>query len=101
MIPGASTTYSMFGFQRIGDLCWQAGDQQARGFDRRDFRSYSAERRRSAARRWSQPHSVALTIPNAVSLTTRLTHEVAVIMHDGLERMYGEKQERLLLHHRT
>ncbi len=52
--------YSMFGFQRIGDLCWQAGDQQARGFpDRWYFRSYNAERRRSAARRWPQPYSVA------------------------------------------
>ena len=40
--------YSMFGFQRIGDLCWAAGDQQARGFPDRYFRSYHPERRRSA-----------------------------------------------------
>ncbi|VTM88410.1 Pyruvate dehydrogenase E1 component [Raoultella ornithinolytica] len=52
--------YSMFGFQRIGDLLL-AGRRPAgsRLPGRRDFRSYHAERRRSAARRWSQPYSVS------------------------------------------
>ncbi len=62
--------------------------------DRRDFRSYYAERRRSAARRWSQPHSVA-DYPELYSYDPAYAYEVAVNMHDGSERMYGEKQENV------
>ena len=48
--------YSMFGFQRVGDLCWAAGDMRARGFlDRRHVGAHHAQRRRAAARRRPQP----------------------------------------------
>ena len=48
--------YSMFGFQRIGDLAWAAGDMQARFPAGRHFGPYHAQRRRPAARRRPQPH---------------------------------------------
>ncbi|STR41694.1 pyruvate dehydrogenase E1 component [Klebsiella michiganensis] len=92
--------YSMFGFQRIGDLCWQAGDQQARGFLIGGTSGRTTLNGEGLQHEDGHSHIQSLTIPNCISYDPSYAYEVAVIMHDGLERMYGEKQgERLLLHH--
>ena len=87
--------YSMFGFQRIGDLCWAAGDQQARGFLIGGTSGRTTLNGEGLQHEDGHSHIQSLTIPNCISYDPSYAYEVAVIMHDGLERMYGEKQENV------
>ncbi|MBI5451020.1 MAG: pyruvate dehydrogenase (acetyl-transferring), homodimeric type [Gammaproteobacteria bacterium] len=84
--------YSMFGFQRIGDLAWAAGDMQARGF----LIGATAGRTTLAGEglQHQDGHGLILagTIPNCVSYDPTFSYELAVIVHDGLRRMYAEQQ---------
>jgi pyruvate dehydrogenase E1 component len=84
--------YSMFGFQRIGDLAWAAGDMQARGF----LIGGTAGRTTLAGEglQHQDGHSmvVAATIPNCVAYDPAYAYELAVIVRDGLRRMYREKE---------
>ena len=86
--------YSMFGFQRIGDLAWAAGDMQARGF----LLGGTAGRTTLAGEglQHQDGHSLlmASTIPNCVAYDPTYAYELAVIIHNGLERMY-EKLENV------
>ncbi len=85
--------YSMFGFQRVGDFCWAAGDMQSRGF----LIGGTAGRTTLAGEglQHQDGHSqlVATTIPNCVAYDPAYAYEVAVIVHDGLRRMYQEQQD--------
>ena len=80
--------YSMFGFQRIGDLAWAAGDMQARGF----LIGGTAGRTTLAGEglQHQDGHSliVAGTIPNCISYDPTFAYEMAVIIHEGMRRMY-------------
>ncbi len=80
--------YSMFGFQRVGDLAWAAGDMQVRGF----LMGGTAGRTTLAGEglQHQDGHSliVAGTIPNCVSYDPTFAYELAVIIHDGLKRMF-------------
>ncbi len=80
--------YSMFGFQRIGDLAWAAGDMQARGF----LMGGTAGRTTLAGEglQHQDGHSliVAGTIPNCVSYDPTFAYELAVIIQHGMKRMY-------------
>lgn len=80
--------YSMFGFQRIGDLAWAAGDMQVRGF----LMGGTAGRTTLAGEglQHQDGHSliVAGTIPNCISYDPTFAYELAVIIHDGMKRMY-------------
>lgn len=87
--------YSMFGFQRIGDLCWAAGDQQARGFLIGGTSGRTTLNGEGLQHEDGHSHIQALTIPNCISYDPAYAYEVAVIMHDGLERMYGTSQENV------
>ncbi len=87
--------YSMFGFQRIGDLCWAAGDQQARGFLIGGTSGRTTLNGEGLQHEDGHSHIQSLTIPNCISYDPAYAYEVAVIMHDGLTRMYGEKQENV------
>ncbi|MEA9445972.1 pyruvate dehydrogenase (acetyl-transferring), homodimeric type [Candidatus Fukatsuia symbiotica] len=87
--------YSMFGFQRIGDLCWAAGDQQARGFLIGGTSGRTTLNGEGLQHEDGHSHIQSLTIPNCLSYDPAYAYEVAVIMHDGLERMYGEAQENI------
>ncbi len=87
--------YSMFGFQRIGDLCWAAGDQQARGFLIGGTSGRTTLNGEGLQHEDGHSHIQSLTIPNCISYDPAYAYEVAVIMHDGLERMYGEAQENV------
>ncbi len=84
--------YSMFGFQRIGDLAWAAGDMQARGF----LIGGTAGRTTLAGEglQHQDGHSLVLsgTIPNCVSYDPTFSYEMAVIIHDGLRRMYVDQE---------
>ncbi|WP_410016395.1 pyruvate dehydrogenase (acetyl-transferring), homodimeric type [Sodalis sp. C49] len=87
--------YSMFGFQRIGDLCWAAGDQQARGFLIGGTSGRTTLNGEGLQHEDGHSHIQSLTIPNCISYDPAYAYEVAVIMHDGLTRMYGEAQENV------
>ncbi len=84
--------YSMFGFQRIGDLAWAAGDMQARGF----LIGATAGRTTLAGEglQHQDGHGlvVAGTIPNCVSYDPTFGYELAVIVQDGLRRMFAEQE---------
>jgi len=85
--------YSMFGFQRVGDLVWAAGDSRARGF----VLGATAGRTtlNGEGLQHEDGHSQVLfnVVPNCVSYDPTYTHEVAVIMQDGLRRMYAEQED--------
>lgn len=85
--------YSMFGFQRVGDLMWAAGDQLARGFMIGGTSGRTTLNGEGLQHEDGHSHIQSLTIPNCVSYDPAFAYEVAVIMQDGINRMYGEKQE--------
>mgnify|MGYP000860684701 FL=1 len=85
--------YSMFGFQRVGDLMWAAGDQLARGFMIGGTSGRTTLNGEGLQHEDGHSHIQSLTIPNCVSYDPSFAYEVAVIMQDGINRMYGEKQE--------
>jgi len=84
--------YSMFGFQRVGDFIWAAGDSQARGF----LIGGTAGRTTLAGEglQHQDGHSqlVATTIPNCVAYDPTYAYELAVIVQDGMRRMYQEQE---------
>ncbi len=86
--------YSMFGFQRIGDLAWAAGDMQARGFLLGGTSGRTTLNGEGLQHEDGHSHILAGTIPNCVSYDPTFAHEVAVILHSGLKRMV-ENQENV------
>jgi pyruvate dehydrogenase E1 component len=86
--------YSMFGLQRVGDLCWAAGDMQARGFLLGGTSGRTTLNGEGLQHEDGHSHILAQTIPNCVSYDPTFAHEVAVIMQHGLKRMV-EKQENV------
>jgi pyruvate dehydrogenase E1 component len=84
--------YSMFGFQRIGDFCWAAGDMRSRGFliGGTAGRTTLAGRRPAAPGR-SQP-ARGSTIPNCVAYDPCYAYELAVIVQAGLKRMFQDQE---------
>ena len=85
--------YSMFGFQRTMDLCWAAGDQRARGF----LIGGTAGRTtlNGEGLQHQDGHSLILSgvIPNCVSYDPTFSYEIAVIMQDGMRRMFQEQED--------
>jgi len=86
--------YSMFGFQRIGDLAWAAGDMQARGFLLGGTSGRTTLNGEGLQHEDGHSHILASTIPNCISYDPTFAHEVGVIIHHGLKRMV-EKQENV------
>jgi pyruvate dehydrogenase E1 component len=84
--------YSMFGFQRVGDLAWAAGDMQARGFLLGGTSGRTTLNGEGLQHQDGHSHVLASAIPNCVAYDPCYAYELAVIMHDGLKRMY-EKRE--------
>jgi pyruvate dehydrogenase E1 component len=89
--------YSMFGFQRIGDLAWAAGDMQARGFLLGGTSGRTTLNGEGLQHEDGHSHILAGTIPNCVSYDPTFAHEVAVIMQHGLKRMV-ERQENVFFY---
>ncbi|MFN9707980.1 MAG: pyruvate dehydrogenase (acetyl-transferring), homodimeric type [Burkholderiales bacterium] len=86
--------YSMFGFQRIGDLAWAAGDMQARGFLLGGTSGRTTLNGEGLQHEDGHSQILAGTIPNCISYDPSFAHEVAVILHHGLKRMV-EKQDNV------
>ena len=84
--------YSMFGFQRIGDLAWAAGDMQARGFLLGATAGRTTLNGEGLQHEDGHSHLLSSTIPNCVSYDPSYAHEVAVIIHEGLRRMVGNQE---------
>ncbi|MFO7953895.1 MAG: pyruvate dehydrogenase (acetyl-transferring), homodimeric type [Thioalkalivibrio sp.] len=84
--------YSMFGFQRVGDLIWAAGDMRARGF----LMGATAGRTTLAGEglQHDDGHSLmmAANVPNCIAYDPTFAYELAVIVQDGMRRMYAEQQ---------
>lgn len=89
--------YSMFGFQRIGDLAWAAGDMQARGFLLGGTSGRTTLNGEGLQHEDGHSHILAGTIPNCISYDPTFAHEVAVILHAGLKRMV-ENQENVFFY---
>jgi pyruvate dehydrogenase E1 component len=87
----------MFGFQRIGDLAWAAGDMQARGFLLGGTSGRTTLNGEGLQHEDGHSHILAGTIPNCISYDPTFAHEVAVIMHNGLKRMV-ENQENVFFY---
>ena len=87
--------YSMFGFQRVGDMAWMAGDQQARGFLLGATAGRTTLNGEGLQHEDGHSHIQANLVPNCVSYDPTFAYELAVIMQDGIHRMYGPEQENV------
>ena len=84
--------YSMFGFQRVGDLAWAAGDSQARGFLLGATAGRTTLNGEGLQHQDGHSHVQANLIPNCITYDPTYGYEVAVIIQDGLRRMYGNNE---------
>ncbi|GAC1304674.1 MAG: pyruvate dehydrogenase (acetyl-transferring), homodimeric type [Vulcanimicrobiaceae bacterium] len=85
--------YSMFGFQRIGDLAWAAGDMRSRGFLIGGTSGRTTLNGEGLQHEDGHSQLMAAFIPNCVSYDPTYGYELAVIMQDGLRRMYAEQED--------
>ena len=85
--------YSMFGFQRIGDLAWAAGDSRARGFMLGGTAGRTTLNGEGLQHEDGHSHILAGTIPNCVSYDPTFQFEVATIVQHGLKRMYEDQED--------
>jgi pyruvate dehydrogenase E1 component len=85
--------YSMFGFQRVGDLAWAAGDMRSRGFLLGGTAGRTTLNGEGLQHEDGHSHLLAATIPNCISWDPTFACELAVIIQDGLTRMYAEQQD--------
>ena len=84
--------YSMFGFQRVGDLAWAAGDMQSRGFLLGATAGRTTLNGEGLQHQDGHSHLIAGAIPNCVAYDPCYGYELAVIVHDGLKRMYADRE---------
>ncbi|MGH8309919.1 MAG: transketolase-like TK C-terminal-containing protein, partial [Steroidobacteraceae bacterium] len=82
--------YSMFGFQRVGDFIWASGDIQARGFLIGATAGRTTLAGEGLQHQDGHSHLAASTVPNCIAYDPTYAYELAVIVHDGLRRMYVE-----------
>jgi pyruvate dehydrogenase E1 component len=85
--------YSMFGFQRVGDLAWAAADQRARGFLLGATAGRTTLNGEGLQHQDGHSHVLASVIPNCVAYDPTYAYELAVIIHDGLRRMLAEQED--------
>jgi pyruvate dehydrogenase E1 component len=85
--------YSMFGFQRVGDLAWAAGDMRCRGFLLGGTSGRTTLNGEGLQHADGHSHILASTIPNCISYDPTYSYELAVIIHDGLRRMLKDQED--------
>jgi pyruvate dehydrogenase E1 component len=85
--------YSMFGFQRVGDLAWAAADQRARGFLIGGTAGRTTLNGEGLQHEDGHSHILSSAIPNCVSFDPAFGYELAVIVQDGLRRMVTEQED--------
>lgn len=84
--------YSMFGFQRVGDFIWAGGDMRARGFLLGGTAGRTTLAGEGLQHQDGHSHVLASTVPNCRAYDPAYAYELAVIVHDGLKRMYAEEE---------
>jgi pyruvate dehydrogenase E1 component len=85
--------YSMFGFQRIGDFIWAAGDLRARGFLLGGTAGRTTLAGEGLQHDDGHSHLMSATIPSCISYDPTYAYELAVIIHDGMRRMYVDQED--------
>ncbi len=85
--------YSMFGFQRIGDLAWAAGDMRARGFLLGGTSGRTTLNGEGLQHEDGNSHVISGLVPNCVSYDPTFAYELAVILQDGMRRMYQDQED--------
>ncbi len=85
--------YSMFGFQRVGDLCWAAGDMRSRGFLLGGTAGRTTLNGEGLQHEDGHSHMISGLVPNCVSYDPAFSYELVVILQDGLRRMYAEQED--------
>jgi pyruvate dehydrogenase E1 component len=84
--------YSMFGFQRIGDLIWAAGDSRTRGFMLGGTSGRTTLAGEGLQHQDGQTHLFAMAYPNCIAYDPAFAYEIAVIIQDGIRRMYVDRE---------
>ena len=92
--------YSMFGFQRVGDFIWAAADARVRGFLLGGTAGRTTLAGEGLQHQDGQSHTLALAVPTCRAYDPAYAFELAVIIEDGIKRMYGEGEVGVLLPHR-
>jgi len=85
--------YSMFGFQRVGDLIWAAGDSRTHGFLLGGTSGRTTLNGEGLQHEDGHSHLLSSTVPNCISYDPTFAYELAVIVQDGMRRMYKEQQD--------
>jgi pyruvate dehydrogenase E1 component len=85
--------YSMFGFQRMGDLVWAAGDMQCKGFMVGGTSGRTTLNGEGLQHQDGNSHLLAYTIPNLITYDPAFAYEIAVIIRDGIKRMYEDQEK--------
>jgi pyruvate dehydrogenase E1 component len=85
--------YSMFGFQRVGDWIWAAGDSRTRGFLLGGTAGRTTLNGEGLQHEDGHSHLLSSTVPNCISYDPTFAYELAVIIQDGMRRMYKEQQD--------
>ena len=91
--------YSMFGFQRVGDFAWAAGDMRSRGFLLGGTAGRTTLNGEGLQHEDGHSQLLSATIPNCISYDPTFAYEVVTIIHDGLRRMVTEQEDVYLLPH--
>jgi pyruvate dehydrogenase E1 component len=84
--------YSMFGMQRIGDLVWAAGDMRTKGFMLGGTAGRTTLNGEGLQHQDGHSHLLAYPVPNLVTYDPAFAYELAVIIRDGIRRMYEEQE---------
>jgi len=84
--------YSMFGFQRVGDFAWAAGDMRTRGFIVGATAGRTTLAGEGLQHQDGHSHLLASTVPNCIAYDPAFAYELAVVVQDGLRRMYVEQE---------
>ncbi len=87
--------YSMFGFQRVGDMVWAAADMLCKGFLLGATAGRTTLNGEGLQHQDGHSHLIAQTMPSVLSYDPAFAYELAVIVHDGLQRMYVNKEDKL------
>ncbi len=85
--------YSMFGFQRIGDLIWAAGDSRAKGFLLGCTAGRTTLAGEGLQHQDGQSHLIATAYPNCIAYDPAYAYEIAIITQDGIKRMYQDQED--------
>jgi len=85
--------YSMFGLQRVGDLVWAAGDQRTKGFLCGGTAGRTTLGERDCSIRTDTANYLAYSVPNLLAYDPAFAYEIAIIVQDGIRRMYVEQED--------